>query len=58
MTDMLNIEIIRKWYDTHNHDLMAPECVWDIAEGFPHGGTYTSAKAVFEEFFPSLQGDF
>lgn len=58
MTDMLNIEIIRIWYNTHDPALMVPECVWEVAEGFPHGGTYTSSKAVFEDFFPNLLGDF
>lgn len=58
MMDILNREIIGKWYDTHDPALMAPECVWEIAEGFPHGGTYIGSKAVFEEFFPCLLGDF
>ncbi len=56
--NMNDVEIIRRWYDTHDPNLINPECVWEIAEGFPHGGTYTSAKAVLEEFFPRLLADF
>lgn len=54
MNKTLNMEIIHKWYSTHDPALLSPQCVWEIAEGFPHGGTYTSSQAVFEEFFPSL----
>ncbi len=53
-----NVEILRKWYGTQDRNLMHPDCVWEIAEGFPHGGVYSGSKALFEQFFPSLLADF
>lgn len=49
-----NLEIIRDWYKTHNPELLSPECVWEIAEGFPSSGTYIGPQAIFNEFFPNL----
>ncbi len=58
MADTVNSEIVYKWYNTHDHSLMDSECIWEIAEGFPYGGIYNGSKAVFEEFFPRLLGEF
>lgn len=58
MPNSSNIEIIGKWYSTHDPALLSPECVWEIAEGFPGGGTYTSSQVVVEGFFPNLLGAF
>lgn len=58
MLDTVNREIVHKWYNTHDRTLMDSECIWEIAEGFPYGGIYTSSQAVFDEFFPRLLGEF
>ncbi|WP_218959050.1 nuclear transport factor 2 family protein [Baaleninema simplex] len=52
------IEIVQKWYATHDRSLIDSECVWEIAEGFPNGGKYITEKEIFEDFFPGLLQNF
>lgn len=53
-----NVEIIRRWYESADRELLDPNIEWLIAEGFPSGGRYVGRKAVFEEFFPRLLSNF
>jgi uncharacterized protein len=32
--------------------------VWEILDGFPHGGIYVGIPAIFGQFLPKLQADF
>jgi ketosteroid isomerase-like protein len=43
--------------DTIAH-LVTPDIVWEILDGFPHGGIYAGIPAIFGQFFPKLQADF
>lgn len=38
--------------------LITPDIVWEILEGFPHGGIYAGIPAVFGQFLPKLLADF
>jgi len=58
MSESENVALIRQWYSTLDRSLMAPDVVWNITEGFPHGGIYQGHDAVFGEFFSRLQADF
>ena len=43
--------------DTVAH-LVTPDIVWEILDGFPHGGIYAGIPAIFGQFLPKLQADF
>jgi len=43
--------------DTIAH-LVTPDIVWEILDGFPHGGIYAGIPAIFGQFLPKLQADF
>lgn len=61
MAQSRNVGVVRDWYGTRDHGrLMVPGVVHEIAEGFPHGGTYRGREAAFGEggFFPRLLEDF
>ena len=58
MSESQNVTIIRRWYDTLDRSLMAHDVVWEITEGFPHGGVYHGHEGVFDDFFSRLQADF
>lgn len=58
-----DLEVIRSWYKARNEgifidELFAPDVVWEVAEGFPHGGIYNGSRSVIEDFFPLLAADF
>jgi len=38
--------------------LVTPDMVWEILEGFPHGGIYAGIPAIFGQFLPKLRADF
>jgi ketosteroid isomerase-like protein len=38
--------------------IMASDVVWEIAEGFPHGGVYRGHAGVFDDFLARLKADF
>ena len=34
------------------------DIVWELLDGFPHGGIYAGIPAIFGQFLPKLQADF
>jgi uncharacterized protein len=58
MASAEEIDVVRDWYNTHDPNLLATDCVWEIAQGFPHGGIYQGSQTIVENFFPKLQEDF
>jgi len=38
--------------------LVTPDLVWEILEGFPHSDIYAGIPAIFGQFLPKLQVDF
>ena len=53
-----NLEIIKKWYETLDPEIVDPDVDWKLADGFPADGHYRGRKAVFEEWLPKLLAQF
>lgn len=61
MSEHADVQIVRDWYATRDRRrLMSADVVHEIAEGFPHGGTYRGQEAAFgpKGFFSLLLADF
>jgi len=59
MSDSSQIALIRKLYAARGDvdtflSLLADDAVWDIAEGFPHGGVHRGRDRTVSDFFPFL----
>jgi len=59
------IDVVQELYCVAlaNHEatiaqLVTPDIVWEILDGFPHGGIYAGIPAIFGQFLPKLQADF
>jgi ketosteroid isomerase-like protein len=64
MTPSKNEQIVRDLYDAFARrdneairGLMAPEIEWVQMPGFPNGGTYVGADAIFEGVFSGFRKD-
>ncbi len=51
------ITIVRKWYTERDPTVWSDRAVWELPNGFPHGGIYRGKDAVFGQFYPRLKAD-
>ena len=58
------IDVVQEWYGVAlaSHEatmahLVTPAMVWEILDGFPHGGSYAGIPAMFDQCLPKLQAD-
>jgi ketosteroid isomerase-like protein len=59
LTSSAQIDTVRRFYDAQGdleviRSVVAPDAVWDVAEGFPSGGVYQGLDRIVGEFFPFL----
>jgi ketosteroid isomerase-like protein len=59
-----NLDLVRSTYEGSPDEkrqnllsLLSSEIVWTEAEGFPYGGTYSSAEAIVKQVFQRLAGE-
>ena len=59
-----NTDLVRSTYEGSSAEktrnllaLLAPQIDWTEAEGFPYGGTYTSAESIMENVFKRISAE-
>ena len=57
-------DVVQEWdgvalasHEATRAHLVTPALVWEILDGFPHGGLDAGIPAMFDQYFPKLQAD-